>query len=159
FIRYADDFVVLFKEEKQAKHCLLDIENFLCKIDLSLNKEKTYITNYQKGFVFLGVEFIGSQRNLKESSLQKILSKIKKLAYEKDFIKEANVLLESLKNYYFKILTKDCSDYILLKNSFLNSLTQKLISYKNQKTIIFKKDFKNLLKELNLSYIIDAHLI
>lgn len=81
------------------------------------------------------------------------------MAYEKDFIKEANVLLESLKNYYFKILTKDCSDYILLKNSFLNSLTQKLISYKNQKTIIFKKDFKNLLKELNLSYIIDAHLI
>lgn len=59
-IRYADDFVVLTKSRRKAKRALEVIKEITeGKLNLRLHPEKTVITNFGEGFVFLGYEFIG----------------------------------------------------------------------------------------------------
>jgi CRISPR-associated protein Cas1 len=58
-IRYADDFLVACKDEREAKDALADIERELAIDSLKLNDEKTMIADYRKGFVFLGHLFMG----------------------------------------------------------------------------------------------------
>lgn len=57
-VRYADDFVIVCKSEKQAKSIKSEIADFLhTKIGLTLSEEKTKITHIKKGFDFLGFNF------------------------------------------------------------------------------------------------------
>lgn len=57
-VRYADDFVIVCKSEKQAKEIKEDITYHLKKVvSLELSDEKTKITHINKGFNFLGFNF------------------------------------------------------------------------------------------------------
>jgi group II intron reverse transcriptase/maturase len=59
-VRYADDFAIACKSEQEAEMALDDIRREL-KVDaLQLNEEKTCITSFRKGFMFLGYVMIGS---------------------------------------------------------------------------------------------------
>lgn len=57
-IRYADDFVLLFKTEQEAKSALPDIQASLHEHDLSINSNKTRIVQAESGFRYLGYLFI-----------------------------------------------------------------------------------------------------
>ena len=59
-VRYADDFLILSKSEYGAKQGLELTEKVLKQLKLELNREKTTITNFNKGFRFLGVQFVRS---------------------------------------------------------------------------------------------------
>jgi CRISPR-associated protein Cas1 len=59
-IRYADDFVILCKSEKQAEQALQLTEDVLDQLQLCFNQSKTGITHFNRGFRFLGVDFIRS---------------------------------------------------------------------------------------------------
>ena len=59
-IRYADDFVILCKSEKQAEQALQLTEDVLDQLQLCFNQSKTEITHFNRGFRFLGVDFIRS---------------------------------------------------------------------------------------------------
>lgn len=59
-IRYADDFVILCKSKLQAERALQLTTEVLEKLRLCFNQRKTGITNFNRGFRFLGVEFIRS---------------------------------------------------------------------------------------------------
>ncbi len=59
-IRYADDFVILCKSEHQAKQAMQLTSQMLEKLRLCFNQRKTGITHFNRGFRFLGVEFIRS---------------------------------------------------------------------------------------------------
>jgi group II intron reverse transcriptase/maturase/CRISPR-associated endonuclease Cas2 len=59
-VRYADDFLVACKDAREAKDALADIKKELATDSLRLNDEKTILTDYQKGFTFLGYLFIGN---------------------------------------------------------------------------------------------------
>lgn len=59
-IRFADDFVILCKTEKMAGELLQELSEFLKEYGLSLNLDKTKITDFQKGFEFLGHLFVRS---------------------------------------------------------------------------------------------------
>jgi RNA-directed DNA polymerase len=57
-VRYADDFVVLGKTREMLRDdAVPKIKNFLKPRGLTLNKEKTCITNISAGFDFLGFNF------------------------------------------------------------------------------------------------------
>ena len=57
-VRYADDFVVLTKSKKKANRALEVIKEIVeGKLNLRLHPEKTVVTNFGKGFTFLGYEF------------------------------------------------------------------------------------------------------
>jgi len=59
-IRYADDFVVLCKSLKAASKALKLTNEILNKYQLSINTDKTRVTDFESGFVFLGHFFIGN---------------------------------------------------------------------------------------------------
>ncbi len=59
-VRYADDFVILCKSQKKAEQALQLTGEVLEQLRLCFNQHKTGITSFNRGFRFLGVEFIRS---------------------------------------------------------------------------------------------------
>jgi RNA-directed DNA polymerase len=58
FVRYADDFLVLATTQERILQARLEIVNLLDSIGLMMNVEKTQITNFERGFRFLGHGFV-----------------------------------------------------------------------------------------------------
>ena len=58
FIRFMDDFVLIYHDKNYLKYCLIKIKNRLNEYGLKLNNNKTKIINVKNGFVFLGYNFI-----------------------------------------------------------------------------------------------------
>ena len=59
-VRYADDFLILCKEKKQAQEALEVTDEILEGMGLDLDEEKTAITSFEAGFKYLGVIFLRS---------------------------------------------------------------------------------------------------
>jgi len=59
-VRYADDFIVLANNENQIMLAYAQTVQLLNLIELKLNKNKTRITHFHKGFQFLGHGFLRS---------------------------------------------------------------------------------------------------
>lgn len=57
-VRYADDFIVLAKSKKRIKEAYIEVSQLLEAIDLQLHPQKTRISNFDRGFYFLGHGFI-----------------------------------------------------------------------------------------------------
>ena len=57
-VRYADDFVMLFKSQEAAEAALADIHLSLHEHDLAINPDKTRIVESSQGFKYLGYVFI-----------------------------------------------------------------------------------------------------
>lgn len=58
-VRYADDFLVLSRSQKRLVQATEDIQQMLTSIGLQLHPKKTHITNFDRGFRFLGQAFTG----------------------------------------------------------------------------------------------------
>jgi CRISP-associated protein Cas1 len=58
-VRYADDFIILARQEHQIKTAYELVLKILRAIDLPINPQKTRIANFDRGFRFLGHSFIG----------------------------------------------------------------------------------------------------
>lgn len=59
-VRYADDFVVLARTKDQIVRAYSEVERLLNSIGLALHPDKTQITNFDRGFRFLGHGFLES---------------------------------------------------------------------------------------------------
>lgn len=59
-VRYADDFVILSKEQAQAEVALEVTDKILEQLRLDLDEEKTAIVHFDHGFKYLGVIFVRS---------------------------------------------------------------------------------------------------
>ncbi|MEB3217020.1 MAG: group II intron reverse transcriptase/maturase [Nostocales cyanobacterium 94392] len=57
-VRYADDFLVLATTQAEILQAQTEIINFLDSMGLEINLEKTQITNFERGFCFLGHGFL-----------------------------------------------------------------------------------------------------
>jgi RNA-directed DNA polymerase len=57
-VRYADDFLVLAASHERILQAKSEIINILDSLGLSLNLEKSQVTNFQRGFRFLGHGFL-----------------------------------------------------------------------------------------------------
>ncbi|KXK29146.1 MAG: hypothetical protein UZ01_02311 [Candidatus Brocadia sinica] len=75
FVRYADDFIVMTKNQETlpaALCCVKDIiEN---KLGMKLSEDKTKLTNFKRGFRFLGYDFSGKYKGISTKSLDKLKS-------------------------------------------------------------------------------------
>ena len=58
-VRFADDFIVLTKTATEVSHAWAITQQHLLELNLNFNLEKTRITDFDEGFVFLGHYFIG----------------------------------------------------------------------------------------------------
>jgi group II intron reverse transcriptase/maturase len=68
FVRYADDFVVVCKDRKQAEAALMLVEEIMTELGLKLSPEKTKIASYGKGYEFLGFRLSSKSRTMRPKS-------------------------------------------------------------------------------------------
>ena len=59
-VRFADDFVVLCKSKPKAESALRLTQRLMLDLKLSLNQDKTRVTNFSEGFKYLGAVFTNS---------------------------------------------------------------------------------------------------
>ncbi len=80
-VRYADDFLLLCAERRDAEDALVKATSFLeTSLALRLNSNPCPITDLDTGFAFLGVTFQGNRRLIEASKLEGKAAKIKRLA-------------------------------------------------------------------------------
>lgn len=163
FVRYADDFVILMPRQNDIEKIQPKLEKFLSSMDLYLEKDKTYISHINEGFAFLGVSFKGKNRVVENERVQKSISKLHKLSKNSSgfskYIKEINFYLQGLKNYYFKIITKNSTQYQLFQNALIESISHKVYLSKTNKIITTKKEFKILLEQITFDLLFDDEVI
>ena len=143
FIRYADDFVILNKNENELKSIKDNLEIFLSTLDLKLGIDKTYITSIKDGFNFLGIHFKGKQKIVNNERFQKTISKFHKLSKTKSslmkYTKDLNAYLFAINNYYLKIIEKISTQFSLLEQHLIDSISYKVYICKENKEIKTKK--------------------
>jgi len=79
-VRYADDWVVLCRNEKEAKTALSQIQSWITDNGLQLSPEKTHIASSLQpgnGFEFLGYRFEEGCRYVRKKSLKRFKDKIR----------------------------------------------------------------------------------
>lgn len=83
-IRYADDFVILCRTQKQAESALEEVKRFVTEAGLTLHPDKTHIVDSrEKSFAFLGYSFRGKFRFPREKSHRKMVDTIRQLTPRK----------------------------------------------------------------------------
>ena len=114
-VRYADDFVITAKSEKEAENIKLHIGEYLkSEVGLTLSDEKTHITEISEGFDFLGFNFrkYGNKLMIKPSrknvrgvrrKVQDILNSTNKTV---TIIKKLNPIIIGWGNYYHHVVSK-----------------------------------------------------
>lgn len=162
FVRYADDFVLMFQNFNEARGTLLELKKFLGALKLSLEETKTSIVHIKDGFEFLGVRFEGKQRFVENERFQKSLSKIHKIGKRKQpfyhFVKELNSYLQALKNYYLKLIEKSSTQIKQLQDAAIESASQKVYKSKETKEIKSKKEFRILLEQVKFDLLFDQNI-
>ena len=109
-VRYADDFVVLTKSRWKAYRALEVIEEITEKeLNLKLHPDKTVVTNFGKGFVFLGYEFINWRyKRPRKKALAKFKDRVRELTRRQQpipigmIIKKLNPVIRGWGNYFGK---------------------------------------------------------
>ena len=80
FVRYADDFVCLVKPRDDATKLMELIPDFLNKkLGLKISADKSTVTDFWKGFSFLGYKFKANRIMIREKSLSKFKDSIRSL--------------------------------------------------------------------------------
>ncbi|WP_169940368.1 CRISPR-associated endonuclease Cas1 [Campylobacter sp. RM15925] len=163
FVRYADDFVVFFDSEEKALGFKPRLVKFLKLLNLSLNEQKTKISNIKDGFVFLGVNFLGKHRFLDDEKIQRSISRLRSINIEKtdfeDYVGQLNTYLLGLKNYYIKIIPPQSSQILQIKENFIDSISQKVCFHKQNKSIKSKKEFITYLEKIKFDILFNKNEI
>jgi RNA-directed DNA polymerase len=78
-VRYADDFVILCRNEQQARQALKMVEKWTADNGLTLHPEKTHVVDATKpgGFDYLGYHFERGYRWPRKKSLKKLKDEIR----------------------------------------------------------------------------------
>ena len=98
-VRFADDFVILCRSEQGAQAAMRKVEKVLDGLGLRLNREKTRVVDFSRGFKFLGHMFVRSlalkvaREKAEENTAEKLLREIAK----RDRAEEEAALMERLR--------------------------------------------------------------
>ncbi len=105
FVRYADDFVVLCRSERQAQEAWETITGVTEQLGIELNTDKTHITTYGKGYEFLGFFLSSRSRRMRDKSKQKFQDKVRELTVrhhnlDADAVMKLNRVIRGTANYF-----------------------------------------------------------
>ena len=105
FVRYADDFVVLCQTQAQAEEAKTQVTQILNQLGLTLSAEKTRITNYGKGYSFLGFVMSSRSRRMRPKSEQKFRDNVRELTVrsrnlDAELIEKLNRVIQGTANYF-----------------------------------------------------------
>jgi RNA-directed DNA polymerase len=150
-VRYADDFVIVCKNELQAKQIKSEISEHLKeKVGLTLSVEKTHITHITKGFNFLGFNFRKYETNRTQKSP---LKQKKKKKPSKDKWGNYKLLIKPQKEKVEQLL-RDCKveldkNKTVKPNVVLHKINPKLVGWgMYYRFSVSKKVFNNIYHQM-----------
>ena len=117
FVRYADDFVVLCKSERQAKEAMEMISKLLAdQMGLTLSPEKTQVTTFKKGFAFLGFQIGAWTVRMRPKSLEKFKEKVRQITtrshnLDAEMVEKLNRVIRGTANYFTRPWSACCHMY------------------------------------------------
>ena len=163
-VRYADDFVVLTKSKKKANRALEVIKEIIeGKLNLRLHPEKTVVTNFGKGFTFLGYEFkYWRYKRPHKKALKRFKDKVREVTRRQQpwkverIITKLNPVIRGWGNYFskgdIKILYKKLDKWIRMRiRAFMESKKAHLNQNKRiPNALLRQKGLKSLLTILSL---------
>lgn len=116
-VRYADDFVITANNKATLEEIYEIISKFLSTRGLELSKEKTFITNINEGFDFLGWNFRKYNGKLiikpSRKSVNSVTKKISEIihtnrtAKQENLIRKLNQVLKGWCNYHQPVCAKE----------------------------------------------------
>ena len=117
FVRYADDFVVTANNKETLEEIYEIISNYLSVRGLELSKEKTFITNINEGFDFLGWNFRKYYEKLiikpSKKSVNNLIKKTSEIIKNNKTVKQEflicklNQVLKGWCNYHQPVCAKE----------------------------------------------------
>jgi group II intron reverse transcriptase/maturase/CRISPR-associated endonuclease Cas1 len=145
FVRFADDFVLFFKSFNEAKEKSQKAREFVQSLGLDFEVEKSYFSNIEKGFSFLGCFFRNSDVYIDKERFNKHIQSIKELKKLSlnNFLEKTVLKYKGFKNYYFKVIT-DKKQIEKIKSIIQNTIREKLIEEFKHKT---KKEINEIIKK------------
>lgn len=110
-VRYADDFVVLCKSERQAEEARTTVERVLAELGLKLSPEKTQVTQFARGFSFLGFIISSYTVRMRDKSVEKFKDKVRELTQrhrnlDADLVTKLNRVIRGTANYFAAPFTR-----------------------------------------------------
>ena len=155
FVRYADDFVLFFKDKKDINKTVNRVKKFLKTLSLSIGEDKSYQAYiFEYGFNFLGVHFKDKHKSIDNERLLKKISKLFEIAREsktpKEFVSTINLFLDGLERYYLQIIKPNSTQFKLLYDGVIDSSAQFIFLQIKSKKLKNKKDFKEPFQDLYL---------
>lgn len=154
-IRYADDFIILSKQDWMIKEYIIPIiKEFLQVRGLTLNIEKTKVINIKKESLdFLGFNFSYREGNLTVTPTKKSIDNIQNRIREEielahnysneDLINKLNPIIRGWANYYIGCYTARAS--LIKVGKYIWDAVYKWVSDKNQnrqKRQVLRENFK-----------------
>lgn len=107
FVRYADDFIVMTKMKKELPAALAFVKGIVeGKLELKLSEDKTELTDFKRGFRFLGYKFIGKHKGISTKSMDKLKDNIRQITRRtqgvnlKTIIGRLNPVIRGHVNYF-----------------------------------------------------------
>jgi group II intron reverse transcriptase/maturase len=106
-VRYADDILILTRSEKAAKNALEQATRYLEQdLKLTVNRDKTHVTNSNMGVKFLGVVIHTGYTRIQEKKVQGFKEKVRKITRRnspvnlKQVIMELTPVIRGFANYF-----------------------------------------------------------
>jgi RNA-directed DNA polymerase len=96
FVRYADDVVILCRDEEEAGKALDFARRRLARLKLELSEEKTKITTFKAGFDFLGFRFKPGGRGIGSKSIKAFYRKVREATRRHQGDKPVEQIIETL---------------------------------------------------------------
>ena len=154
FVRYADDFVLLFKNKKSRKAVVPQLQSYLeTQLGLRLGDDKSYTASVmQEGFTFLGCRFHGEHVAIDNDRLQRKVSRLYAMAKKPwaidRYVSELNDFIEGLQRYYLHIISPDSAQFSHLEEALADSAARRLARALDTQAVRRKKELLSLAERI-----------
>jgi group II intron reverse transcriptase/maturase/CRISPR-associated endonuclease Cas1 len=150
-IRYSDDLLFFGKDKAQASLARKVASDYLAKLKLQFNMKKTYLSDIDKGFEYLGVRFVGNSISIDtqklSQKLQKLTNETKNMRLDYRLIEKLNEKTIGFKNYYAKLID-DESQMQMLQDKLDEIVVDKIVQAKIKNELHSKQAIRELIDNL-----------
>ena len=145
FVRFADDFVLLFKKRKTLESAVASLKAFLQSLGLRLEEAKSYAAKAEReGFAFLGCRFHDDHILIDNDRLQKKVAKLYEMAKKPwplpRYLDEVDAFVEGLERYYLKIVTPQSPQFAHLEHALRDSAARRFAAAFADRELRYKKE-------------------
>jgi len=158
FVRYSDDILFLGQSKEDVSQARKKASAYLSKLKLRFNPQKTYLSDIDKGFEYLGIHFTGNVMSIDTVRLSKkttSLRKKTKLLTLSQSIEKLNEMVSGFRQYYAKLIDDDAQMQIL-QNTLDEIIIEKIVEGKESGKYGSKNQIKIVLDDLG-SYVVSHH--